>query len=171
MKRRYRVGRFLEKLDQIRQACSEPAFSTDVIVGFPGETEADFQQTLAACEAAGFMKIHIFPFSPRRGTPAATLPGQIASKERKERCQRLAELEQRLVRRYHQGLIGKPLSILVEARPASRPGYVLGTACRYVAVELPGSTADTGKLIEVQVDGLLDVGVSASLRELSACRR
>lgn len=170
MKRRYRVGRFLEKLDQIRQACREPAFSTDVIVGFPGESETDFSQTLEACEAAGFMKIHAFPFSPRRGTPAATFPGQIAAKKRKERCHRLAELEQRLARRYHQELIGKPLSILVEARPASRPGYVLGTACRYVAVELPGSNTDVGELIEVQVDELLNVGVSALRRESAACR-
>ena len=83
----------------------------------------------------------------------------------------VAELEQRLVRRYHQELLGKPLSVLVEARPASRPGYVLGTACRYVAVELPGSVDDVGKLIEVQVDKLLDVGVSASRREPAACRR
>lgn len=171
MKRRYRVGRFLEKIEQIRQACDEPAFSTDVIVGFPGETEADFDQTLAACETAGFMKIHAFPFSPRRGTPAATLPGQIGSKERKERCQRLAELEQKLIGRYHQELIGKPLSVLVEARPASRSGYVLGTACRYVAVELPGSVADIGDLVEVQVESLLKVGVSAIRRESTACRR
>jgi len=171
MKRRYRAGRFLEKLDQIRKSCSEPAFSTDVIVGFPGESDADFRQTLDVCEAAGFMKIHIFPFSPRRGTPAATLAGQITSNEKKERCLRLSELEQRLVRRYHQGLFGKPLSVLVEARPASQPGHVLGTACRYVAVEFPGSIDDVGELIEVQVNGLVDVGVSASRRESAACRR
>src|SRR5579863_8523518 len=60
MKRRYRVGRFLEKLDDLRGAIHEPAFSTDVIVGFPGETEFDFGQTLEACRQAGFMKIHIF---------------------------------------------------------------------------------------------------------------
>jgi threonylcarbamoyladenosine tRNA methylthiotransferase MtaB len=113
----------------------------------------------------------VFPFSPRRGTPAATLPGQIGAKERKERCRRLAELEQRLAGRYHQELIGKPLSVLVEARPATRPGYVLGTACRYVAVELPGSGADLGNLIEVQVESLLNVGVSAFRRESTECRR
>ena len=171
MKRRYRVGRFLEKLNQIREVCHEPAFSTDVIIGFPDESESDFEQTLRACELAGFMKIHAFPFSPRRGTPAANFTGQIDAKEKKERCARLAELEQRLVRRYHQGLIGKSLSVLVEARPASRPGYVLGTACRYVAVELPGTPDDIGDLIEVQANGLLDVGISASRRESAACRR
>jgi threonylcarbamoyladenosine tRNA methylthiotransferase MtaB len=171
MKRRYRVGRFLEKIEALRQALPEPAFSTDVIVGFPGETEADFAQTLAACEAAAFMKIHVFPFSARRGTPAATFPGEVRSEEKKERCRRLAELEQRLARRYHQQLLGKTLSVLVEARPAGRAGHVLGTACRYVPVDLPGTVSDVGVLIDVTVDSLLpgepplSGAVSASRRE------
>lgn len=171
MKRRYRVRRFLEKLDRIRGAMHEPAFSTDVIVGFPGETEADFEQTLAACEAAGFMKIHAFPYSPRRGTPAAALPGQVSAHEKKERCRLLAELEQRLAQRYYHGLSGKPLSVLVEARPARRPGHVLGTACRYVPVELPGSISDIGELIDVTAEYVSDGAVCASRREFGACRR
>lgn len=171
MKRRYRVGRFLEKLDMIRAVCPNPAFSTDVIVGFPGETEAEFRETLAACQAAAFMKIHVFPFSSRRGTPAAEFPGHVPADEKKERCLRLAELERQLAGRYHQDLVGKSLSVLVEARPASRPGFVLGTACRYIPVEVPGSTNDVGELIEVQAEHPLALGVSASRRELSACRR
>jgi threonylcarbamoyladenosine tRNA methylthiotransferase MtaB len=171
MKRRYRVGGFLEKLNMLRNAGREPAFSTDVIVGFPGETETEFRQTLATCETAGFMKIHVFPFSSRRGTPAADFPGQVAAEEKKERCLRLAELEERLGGRYHRSLVGKSLSVLVEARPASRPGFVLGTACRYVPVELPGSTNDIGELVEVRVEHPLAFGVSAVRRELSACRR
>jgi threonylcarbamoyladenosine tRNA methylthiotransferase MtaB len=165
-----RVGRFLEKIEALRQAMPEPAFSTDVIVGFPGETEADFVQTLAACEAAGFMKIHVFPFSPRRGTPAAEFPGQISAEEKKERCRRLTELEQRLARRYHQQLLGKSLSVLVEARPAGRAGCVLGTACRYVPVELPGTVGDVGALIDVTVDSL-PVGDSLLAGAISASRR
>ncbi|MBS0265969.1 MAG: radical SAM protein, partial [Planctomycetes bacterium] len=171
MKRRYRSGRFLEKLDMLREVCHEPAFSTDVIVGFPGETEADFQETLATCEAAGFMKIHVFPFSPRKGTPAAGFPQQIAAAEKKERCQRLSELEARLAARYHSRLIGEPLQVLVEARPASRPGYVLGTACRYVPVELPGTEGDIGELVDVQAEYSLGSAVSAARRELSPCLR
>jgi threonylcarbamoyladenosine tRNA methylthiotransferase MtaB len=166
MKRRYRVGRFLEKLDRLREACHEPAFSTDVIVGFPGETEEHFQQTLSACEAAGFMKIHVFPFSPRKGTPAAEFAGHVSAKEKKERCFRLTELEQRLAGRYHQQLAGKTLSVLIEARPASRPGFVLGTACRYVAVEAPGTKADVGELIEVRSEYSLGNALSAVRREL-----
>ena len=92
MRRRYLVQRFLEKLDRMREKLDNPAFTTDIIVGFPGETEEEFQQTFDACEQAGFMKIHIFPFSIREGTKAATFPNQIDPQLRKERCQRLAVL-------------------------------------------------------------------------------
>ncbi|MGH7128294.1 MAG: MiaB/RimO family radical SAM methylthiotransferase, partial [Planctomycetaceae bacterium] len=77
MRRRYSVQRFLEKIDRMRERLDNPAFTTDVIVGFPGETEAEFDHTLDACRQARFMKIHIFPFSPRKGTPAATHPEQV----------------------------------------------------------------------------------------------
>src|SRR5690606_18089823 len=85
MRRRYRVGRFLEKLDRIRDIMPHVAFTTDVIVGFPGETEAEFEETMETCRRAQFMKIHLFPFSRRRGTPAATLPDQVPDHIRKDR--------------------------------------------------------------------------------------
>ena len=165
MKRRYRATGFLKNLERVRSAIRQPAFSTDVIVGFPGETEADFQETLNVCEAAGFMKIHTFPFSPRRGTPAADLAGQLSAAEKKERCLRVTDLERRLARRYHDDLVGTPLAVLVEARRASRADYVLGTACRYVPVELPGTAADVGELLEVRVEAAGQAGVIASRRE------
>jgi threonylcarbamoyladenosine tRNA methylthiotransferase MtaB len=157
MKRRYRVGRFLEKLEQIRNLFDSPAFSTDVIVGFPGETEADFVQTLKACDDAGFMKIHSFPFSPRRGTPAADFGAMVPREVRKERSHRLAELERRLTQRYHRSLSGMPLSVLVEAKPARQAGFVLGTACRYVPVEIPGSPEEVGRLIDVIADAPIEI--------------
>ena len=84
MRRRYSIARFLEKLDRIRERLDNPAFTTDVIVGFPGETEEEFQQTLDACRRAGFLKIHIFPYSTREGTPAAGFSDQIDPRVRKE---------------------------------------------------------------------------------------
>lgn len=169
MKRRYRAGRFLEKIERIRDVFDRPAFSTDVIVGFPGESDADFEQTLGVCERAGFMKIHVFPFSPRRGTPAAGFPDAVSAQVRKERCERLTELEGTLARRYHQSLTGKELTVLVEAKPARREGHVLGTACRYVPVELPGTPADRGRLIEVTSVSVSDEGLRATRRESAAC--
>ncbi|RPI82321.1 MAG: MiaB/RimO family radical SAM methylthiotransferase, partial [Planctomycetaceae bacterium] len=151
MKRRYRAGRFLEKIEQIRGRFAAPAFSTDVIIGFPGESAADFEATLAVCRAAGFMKIHAFPFSARRGTPAADFPSQVRGEVIKERLARLGGLEQELRGQYHHKLRSRRLSVLVEARPAQTPGYIQGTACRYVSVEFPGERHETGGLREVVV--------------------
>jgi len=160
MRRRYRTKSFLSKLDLFRTRLENPAFSTDVIVGFPGETEAEFQQTLETCEAAGFMKIHVFPFSARKGTPAAGFPDQVHPEVKKERCDRLAELEQRLAARYHATLVGRELSVMVEGEV--RSGWMRGTSCRYAPVELPGTPADLARLVRVRVGGLISDGLTAT---------
>lgn len=106
MRRRYRVERFLERLDQIRDMLgNDPAFSTDVIVGFPGETDAEFEETLETCRKARFMKVHVFPFSRRDGTPAATMPDQIHPEVIKERVRILSDLERGLAEEYYRSRI------------------------------------------------------------------
>jgi threonylcarbamoyladenosine tRNA methylthiotransferase MtaB len=145
MRRRYRVGKFLDKLDRIRQFMPEVAFTTDVIVGFPGESDQEFEETVETCQQAGFMKIHIFPFSPRRGTPAATYPDQVSSEVRKARCQRLAAVEHSLASDYHQRFVGQPLEVLVEGLVDSNPGWVHGTDRHYIPVQLPGTSRDVGQ--------------------------
>ncbi len=150
MRRRYSASRFLEKLEQMREVLDNPAFTTDVIVGFPGETEAEFQQTLDVCQAAGFMKIHIFPFSAREGTPAASYPDQIDPRIRKERCDRLAALERELARAYYQSLKGRKLEVLIEQECDKMPGFVRGTDRRYVPVRLPGDSSDLGQFVSAR---------------------
>jgi len=145
MRRRYRVGGFLEKLDRIREIMPGVAFTTDVIVGFPGETEAEFEETLRTCRRAQFMKIHLFPFSRRRGTPAAALPHQVPDQIRKDRMRRLSILERELALRYYETQIGRKIEVLVERECSDRPGWVRGTDRHYVPVELPGSATDVGR--------------------------
>ena len=147
MRRRYTIERFLEKIDRLRERIDLPAFTTDVIVGFPGETDDEFEQTLAACRRVGFMKIHIFPFSPRRGTPAATLPDQIHGTLREERMRILERLECDLARQYYSSLIGREVEVLVEGQSSARTGWLHGTDRRYVPVELPGGPGDVGRMI------------------------
>ncbi len=149
MRRRYRVGRFLEKLAQIRDVIPDVAFTTDVIVGFPGETDAEFEETLQVCRLARFSKIHAFPFSPRQGTPAAGYDGQIPPDIRKERMERLARLEQSLAADYYQRMAGQTLEVLVERMCATRPGWVRGTDRHYIPVECPGSVEDLGRFVMV----------------------
>ncbi|MEZ6057509.1 MAG: tRNA (N(6)-L-threonylcarbamoyladenosine(37)-C(2))-methylthiotransferase MtaB [Planctomycetaceae bacterium] len=148
MRRRYRVGRFLEKLDRIRDVIPHVAFSTDVIVGFPGETEAEFEETLETCRHAQFMKIHAFPFSARRSTPAAQFEDQVSPEVCKSRMQRLNLLEKQLAMQYYAAMVGRPLEVLIEGKRASRPGWLRGTDRHYMPVELPGTPEEIGTLIQ-----------------------
>ncbi len=157
MRRRYSVERFLEKLGRIRDRIVNPSFTTDIIVGFPGETDAEFQATLDACEFAGFLKIHAFPFSPRTGTPAATMPAQVPGEIRQMRMKALEQLEGKLAGRYHQTLVGSESEVLAEGWSPSRSGWVQGTDRRYVTVEYPGSERDFNRIVTVR-------GTSAEVR-------
>src|SRR5262249_23353886 len=134
MKRRYRTAGFLERCRRLRQALDEPAFTTDVLVVLPGELVADFSATFRMVRAVGFSRIHVFPYSPRQGTPAADLPGAVAPALVAERRQRLRELERALLQTYHRKLVGRSLDVLVEGADPRRPGWVLGTSCRYAPV-------------------------------------
>ena len=147
MRRRYRVGRFVEKLDRIRERMPDVAFTTDVIVGFPGETEAEFQQTLETCRRVRFSKIHAFPFSPRKGTPAATLPDQVSPEARKSRMEALAAVERELGGEYYAGWIGRPLEVLIEQSCDDRPGWLRGTDRHFIPVTVPGSPDEIGSII------------------------
>lgn len=167
MRRRYRVGSFLKKLDQFRDRFDLPAFSTDVIVGFPGETDAEFLETLETCERAGFSKIHAFPFSARKGTPAADFPDQIVPEVKKERLERLAVLERRLALRYHESLVGRTLTVMVEGEV--RPGWMRGTSCRYAPVEVPGTLADLAHLVPATITSANSEGLIGVRREASVC--
>ncbi|MGD9856399.1 MAG: tRNA (N(6)-L-threonylcarbamoyladenosine(37)-C(2))-methylthiotransferase MtaB [Planctomycetaceae bacterium] len=145
MRRRYRVERFLEKLERIREIMPGAAFTTDVIVGFPGETDDEFEETRETCRRAQFMKMHLFPFSPRRGTPAATLPDQVPDRVRQDRMRRLGVLERELAMRYYESQIGREVEVLVERECDDNPGMVRGTDRHYIPVELPGSADDLGQ--------------------------
>ncbi len=161
MRRRYRIGRFLETVTKMQARLPNPALSTDIIVGFPGETDEEFQQTLETCRQAGFMKIHIFPFSRRRGTRAATMPAQVSAPVLKARCQELAKLEVELARRFQQSLLNSEVEVLVEGVSESQPGFVCGTDRRYATVELPGTRLDFGHLVTGQARELLDEKLQA----------
>ena len=147
MRRRYSMAKFLEKIEQMREQLDNPAFTTDVIVGFPGETDAEFEETLAACRKARFMKIHVFPFSARKGTPAADFDNQIKPEVRKERCRILADLERELAEDCYKTLIGSDLEVLVERELRDRPGWVRGTDRRARSlVERIGRVRDRDRL-------------------------
>ncbi len=163
MRRRWGTRMFLDRCRLLRESLDNPAISTDVIVGFPGETEEEFQQTLETCAAAGFSKIHAFPFSARRGTPAAEMPQQVPRTVRAERVKRLGELESSLRESYYNSLRGRRLQLLVESEKSmmsignDHSDKVLrGTTCRYAPAEFVTARTDLG------VGSLVDAVVTDS---------
>jgi threonylcarbamoyladenosine tRNA methylthiotransferase MtaB len=148
MRRRWGAQRFIDRCRLVCEALDRPALSTDVIVGFPGETEAEFVETLDVCRRVGFSKIHIFPFSPRKGTPAAAMAGQVPPEVKRERIERLTRLGAELRDRYYETLRGTALEVLVEgdvppeadATETAAVPAVAGTACRYATVEIRGAS-------------------------------
>ncbi len=153
MRRRYSVKRFLDTLERIRDAIPNPSFTTDVIVGFPGETEREFDETLSVCREAEFLKIHVFPFSARKGTPAAAFPAQTQASVIRDRATRLSALERDLAGRYHERMIGSEVEALVEDAAPGRPGWYRGSDRRYAPIELEGTVADIGRLVRARIVG------------------
>jgi threonylcarbamoyladenosine tRNA methylthiotransferase MtaB len=152
MRRRYRVAGFLERCRRLRDALDQPALSTDVIVGFPGETDDDFAQTCQVLRTVGFSRVHVFSYSPRAGTAAANFDTAVPPADINRRREVLRQLEMDLALGYHRCLVGRTLDVLVEGADPDRPGHVLGTACRYVPVALPGlASALTGRRVAARV--------------------
>jgi threonylcarbamoyladenosine tRNA methylthiotransferase MtaB len=156
MKRRYRAAGFLERCRRLREALDQPAFTTDVLVGFPGETDADFEATCQVIRDVGFSKLHVFSFSARPGTEAAALPDWVPASVMAERRRRLRQLEQELAERYYRSLLGRRLDVLVEGTEPPWPGFVRGTCERYAPVALEASPALVGKRVPVRAGALQD---------------
>ena len=134
MNRPYGAGEFLGQVAAIRQALDRPAITTDILVGFPGETPAAFENTLRAMTEARFSRVHVFPFSPRPGTPAAAMPDRVPRGTVKERRRRAAALGEALAREYRESLIGREAEVVVERVTAD--GGAEGLSERYVRVRI-----------------------------------
>ena len=152
MKRRWTRRHIIDCCQLVKEELHLPALTTDVIVGFPGETEQNFQDTIEACREIGFSKLHIFPFSPRRGTPAAEMADQIPKSIKSERVSRLIKLEAELQQRYFQTLVGQRLQLLVEQ--VDDDGIRSGTSCRYAQVQCAGVQASENELVDVRISGV-----------------
>jgi len=156
MKRGYNTTQFLAAAERIRKAWPDAAFTTDVIVGFPGETEEEFQETLAFSRKIGFARMHVFPFSPRETTPAAEMPDQIPEHEKAARVKRLIALGDELAQTYHESFLGRVVPVLLEERLAD--GSMVGYTPEYIHVRVAGG--ESGKVANVRLtaiegDGML----------------
>src|SRR5215469_4306659 len=151
MHRGYTRERYLALVQKLRRAKPGIGISTDIIVGFPGETEEDFEQTLSLAREVEFDQAFIFKYSQRRDTPAAEMPDQLSTKVKEERNQQLPELINEIARRRYQKIVGGQTQILVEGPSKKNPARLMGrTRCNKIVV-FEGSERHRGQLMDVKI--------------------
>lgn len=136
MKRKYTTEEYMESLERLRNAFPGCAITTDMIVGFPGETEEEFEKSLSFIRQCRFADMHIFPYSRRPGTPAAEMPGQLPNAVKEERSHRAIAVAQDMSQSYHRALLGTTQAVLVEGMEGE---HSVGHAMNYVKIYIPGA--------------------------------
>jgi tRNA-2-methylthio-N6-dimethylallyladenosine synthase len=152
MRRTYNRERFLDRVELIRRHVPDISLSTDIIVGFPGESDADFEQTLEVVDAVAFDSAFTFNYSPRRGTEAADFTDQVPHEVKTERMERLVELVQRHARERAQRFVGRELEVFVEGRSRKDPTKLRGRSRHNKVVNFEG-LATPGELTRVKITG------------------
>jgi len=152
MHRPYTRERYLDRVALIREHVPDCALTTDVIVGFPGETNDDFERTLEVAEEVGYDGAFTFAFSPRRGTEAAALPDQLPHEVKVERLERLVDVIQRHAHERAQRFVGRSLDVLVEGQSRTDPTRLRGRSTHNKVVNFEG-LASPGELVEVEITG------------------
>jgi tRNA-2-methylthio-N6-dimethylallyladenosine synthase len=151
MRRTYTRERYVALAAKLRDAIPDLAFGTDIIVGFPGETEADFAETLEVVDEVGYDSAFTFVYSPRAGTEAAAMPDQIAHEVKIERMERLVEVTQRVARERNERRVGLVEEVLVEGPSRTDPTLLRGRTRRNTTVNFTGSAA-AGELVDVRIE-------------------
>ena len=147
MNRKYNSEQFLNKINLIKKACPQVTLTTDVIVGFPGETEEEFLETYEFIKKCGFNQLHVFPFSSREGTLAAKMPNQIDPRIKKQRALKLIELSNSLWEEYTNKFVNKEVEVLVEQYD-DKNKYNIGHTSNYLEVKIPSGIDKTGEIIK-----------------------
>jgi len=150
MRRTYSRERYLRLADELRAVIPDLALTTDLIVGFPGETEAEFEETVSAVEEVGYDGAFTFVYSPRAGTEAASMPGQVPDETKRERIERLVEVVQRVAEQRNRARIGGTEEVLVEGPSRTDPAFLRGRTRRNTTVNFSG-TAAPGELVRVEI--------------------
>jgi tRNA-2-methylthio-N6-dimethylallyladenosine synthase len=151
MRRTYSRERYVKLAREMRDAIPDLALGTDIIVGFPGETESDFQETLGVVQEVGFDSAFTFVYSPRQGTEAAAMPDQIDEDTKRERIERLVECVQRIAAERNAARVGRVEEVLVEGPSRTDPSLLRGRTRRNTTVNFRGD-AEPGDLVDVLIE-------------------
>lgn len=150
MRRKYNVDDFLKKVNRIREVRPDIAITTDVIVGFPGETEEEFMETFNFIKKVNFAELHVFPFSAREGTPAYEMKDQVPAEIKNRRVQALLKLSEELKESYRRKFVGQELEVIVEEKD-NKSGLMIGHSSNYLLLgdDLPEDSV--GKIVKIKV--------------------
>jgi len=159
MRRRYTSGEFLAACAMLREAFEDCALTTDVMTGFPGETEEEFAQTVDTCRKAGFARMHVFPYSEREGTKAAVMEGAVPRHIREERARQLIAVGKELERTALESRVGKEEAVLIEELDSE--GFGVGYTGGYMHVRV--ENAQPGSIVYVMITGREDAGLTGRL--------
>jgi tRNA-2-methylthio-N6-dimethylallyladenosine synthase len=166
MRRTYNRERYMDRVALIREHVPDCSLTTDIIVGFPGETEADFEETLSVAEEVGYDSAFTFVFSPRRGTLAADLEGHLPHPVKRERMERLVEVVQRRASERAQRFVGRTVEVLVEGPSRTDPEKLRGRTRHNKTVNFHG-VARPGELTQVEVEAATSTTLAGEQRQLS----
>lgn len=156
MNRHYRLRQYKDLIAMLREKIPNLALTTDLIVGFPGETEENFKETLNTLHELKFSAIHVFPFSKRTGTPAAMYPNQITNEEKKKRVHRVQELEKKISKEFRSEFLNKIVHVLAENK---KEEYFEGFSDEYIRVTIKGENVKRGHLYSAIVEEVTDEGL------------
>ena len=157
MNRKYNTEEFRQCCKRLRQYFDEPALTTDVIVGFPGETEEEFAETLTFLKEIRFYETHVFKYSRRKGTKADRMPDQIPEQVKTARSDVLLELSEQNSTIYRKRLVGRNQEILVEEEHRmSGQTFMVGHTKEYVKIVVPEGSVSAGEIVTVHVEKLME---------------
>jgi threonylcarbamoyladenosine tRNA methylthiotransferase MtaB len=153
MQRRYSIADYQRAVSLIRTLVPEVAITTDVIVGFPGETSAEFERSYQFCQQLGFARIHVFSYSRREGTPASLIPEQVIDKVKRQRSQRMLTLARESAQSFNKRFLGKTMPVLWEQQIG---GIWSGLTDNYIRVYTESDEDLTNKLLPVKLTNLFN---------------
>ncbi len=152
MNRRYTSQEYAEAAAKLSCAFDGAALTTDIMVGFPGETEQEFEESRSFAERIGFAKAHVFPYSPRRGTVAANMPDQVADDIKKVRTEKMQQTADRLEKDFCRKMVGSTFSVLFERETGN--GFYEGHAENYMVVRAKSDTDISGEIVKIIITGV-----------------
>ncbi|MGM8364626.1 tRNA (N(6)-L-threonylcarbamoyladenosine(37)-C(2))-methylthiotransferase MtaB [Virgibacillus sp. W0181] len=151
MRRKYTSAFYKQKIDKIKRALPRLAITSDVIVGFPGETDKEFMETYNFVKEIGYSELHVFPFSRRTGTPAARMSDQVDETVKNDRVQRLIELSDQLAKVYASTFDKEVLEVIPEEQSEKNSNLLIGYSDNYLKIQFPGTTDLIGKIVKVKL--------------------